>query len=280
MKIICLVLCIMLAPFIGAQESTQKSSLKKDTLHKDVTHNSNEKPNYMGTHGMVLIKGSNNELIASHLPLYHSPHDYQIIYQIDASNPQLNQLTFGSAEQDKLITDNLKTDDLITILPKPFDLMRLVNKQQVEITADVYQGHFERGGTKLFQTNIRFKQPLFIRKISAPRSGNQSTATIAQETIAQETFKKITINSKQELWIHLIERQPSFDAFVLRKNVASDDKELSAQLTSDDTLMCEGKNPITKQNILKLVTSCFTQAPSLIDHSYIEHTYIEISDFK
>ena len=37
-------------------------------------------PAYMGVHGMVLMHNS-SKVYASHLPLYHPPHDAQLIYK-------------------------------------------------------------------------------------------------------------------------------------------------------------------------------------------------------
>ncbi|WP_146196131.1 hypothetical protein [Pleionea mediterranea] len=204
---------------------------------------------------MVLLKGSGGELIVSHLPLFHRPHDYQIIYRVEASNNQLRQLDFLSAEQ----------DDLITLVPNKFDLMRLINKEQFNITVDVFRGHFERGGTKLFQTNITFKSPLFIRKINAFTGKDKPTSPLSKEQ-----FKKVTINNNQELWVHLIDRQPSFDALVFNKKVERNKKPFGNHSSEKDTTACTGDGLITRINISKLLVNCFKQAPS----------YIEVNDFK
>jgi len=98
---------------------------------------------YIGNHGMVLF-AADDILLASHLPLYQAPHNYQLIYQI-------------------------------TLLPQQFDLRQLIAGQNINIKATVYHGHFERGGSVWFdQVPVNFARQLYIRPIVQPGSATEA----------------------------------------------------------------------------------------------------------
>ena len=44
---------------------------------------------YFGSHGMVLTQSPKGQWLASHMPLYVAPHDYQIIYTVEISDERL-----------------------------------------------------------------------------------------------------------------------------------------------------------------------------------------------
>ena len=89
-------------------------------------------PHLIGSHGMVLINDKQAGSFVSHLPLYRSPHNYQIIYKV-----QLPQ---------EVPIEQLAVSGMVTVLPDNFDLNRLVNGESFTINAKFFQGHFERGG--------------------------------------------------------------------------------------------------------------------------------------
>lgn len=92
-----------------------------------------------GTHGMVLFGGSGG-LLASHLPMFHAPHDFQVLLAVRFAEQALDT-ALRSALQQSL--------DLWTIVPEKFELARLAAKGPDRLTtliADVFEGHFERGG--------------------------------------------------------------------------------------------------------------------------------------
>lgn len=142
-----------------------------------------------GSHGMVLLNVPTLGHVASHLPLYSTPHDYQILYQVHLS------------DQEKLAQLN---SPIVTILPDNFDLTRLVTKQQFTINAKVFSGHFERGGQYVFDSKITFEQPLIVEQLK-----NESL-------IENAHFFQYPINQEQELIVHKIQPAPSFDVIGLR----------------------------------------------------------------
>ena len=97
-----------------------------------------------GSHGMALFGGQEG-LYASHLPMFHAPHDYQVILQVHiddkATDAALRKTLDGK-------------DALWTIDPEKFELSALAPEAKAprkQFTADLVQGHFERGG------NTRYK---------------------------------------------------------------------------------------------------------------------------
>lgn len=86
----------------------------------------------MGTHGMLIFGGE--ATYASHLPMWHPPHDAQILLELTSDMPGCQPRS---------------ADGVYTLQPEPFDLDRLAPDaaQPLEsFRAKLYQGHFERGG--------------------------------------------------------------------------------------------------------------------------------------
>ena len=62
-------------------------ALASDPQHK--AHNTHKAHSYVGFHGMALILAG-DKVLASHMPLYAPPHDYQIVYEVTTSETHLN----------------------------------------------------------------------------------------------------------------------------------------------------------------------------------------------
>jgi hypothetical protein len=151
-----------------------------EVAHKHTGHQ------LFGSHGMVLFQDNNKNIYASHLPLYYTPHDYQIIYQIDSNqNTRLNEML------DK---------GMVTVLPENFDLSRLIESDKFTVKATYFDGHFERGGNASFKSNITFSKQIFSKKV------------IVAEEKSNTMFYLVPINKTQQLYIHRIDQRPSFDA--------------------------------------------------------------------
>ncbi len=95
-------------------------------------------PTY-GTHGMALFGGKDG-LYASHLPMFHAPHDVQVVLQIRLSDPA----------QDRALRERLHGKTALwTISPEKFEIDRLAPGAANPLTqfrADLVLGHFEQGG--------------------------------------------------------------------------------------------------------------------------------------
>ncbi|MGI2175628.1 hypothetical protein [Shewanella ulleungensis] len=107
-----------------------------------------EHPVKMGLHGMLLF-GSQYGLFASHLPMFHQPHNAQVVYKLSFADPTIQ------AEVIEGIRASANSNDPIwTIVPTTFDLSLLDPKHPqniTQLTVDVVKGHFERGGKMQWQ---------------------------------------------------------------------------------------------------------------------------------
>ena len=98
----------------------------------------------MGEHGMLLFGGSDG-LFLSHLPMFHRPHDTQVVLQVHVAN---------RAHEEELRRQLAAHPDMWTIVPEHFELDRLAPLARHPIRrfhADVVTGHFERGGKTVWQ---------------------------------------------------------------------------------------------------------------------------------
>lgn len=147
-------------------------------------------PKYEGVHGMALMSKSST-VFAYHLPTYHAPHNVQLLYRLEVKDFNLLQV----------VRDN----DLVTIKPQPFNLQRLMRGEKMTIKADVYIGHFERDGMKIYSgTDIVFGKQLYVREL-----------TDIEESSNQQEYEIVSYNSKDDrLYVHKLQKAPSFDHII------------------------------------------------------------------
>jgi hypothetical protein len=92
-----------------------------------------------GSHGMAVF-GGRQGLYASHLPMFHAPHDSQVVMR----------LHLADAAADRALRQAVATRPrLWTLDPEKFDLLRLApgHAQPLrQFSARFFDGHFERGG--------------------------------------------------------------------------------------------------------------------------------------
>jgi len=202
-------------------------------------HEHKKKHQRMGSHGMVLFTDGTN-LYANHLPLYRSPHDYQLIYQVNTNkNQSIIDYLQGHAPKS---SDHYLTH-MVTILPEPFDLNRLVNQQLLDIAATVFKGHFERGGQSwLHDVQFEFEKMLVNKQITVAENSDKPKK---QQWLVRDLALKT-----DKLFIHVINEKPSFDAIVLGENCA--------KTMSTNTILVE--QGLDKKSPLLLKTSCEQQS--------------------
>ncbi|OKY27148.1 hypothetical protein [Thalassotalea sp. PP2-459] len=146
-------------------------------------------PKYVGVHGMVLVS-QGSRVFASHLPLYQKPHDMQILYKIETK-----QVSFLNLVRDA---------ELVTIKPEPFNLQRLERGEELTVLADVYLGHFERGGSLVYENHpIVFAKKLYARKLE----------NLAESGLWKE-YDSVTLRKNERIYIHKIQQPPSFDHLI------------------------------------------------------------------
>ncbi len=146
-------------------------------------------PAYMGVHGMVLVSHTSS-IYASHLPLYHKPHDVQVLYKLENKDLSLLQL----------VRDN----ELVTIKPQPFNLQRLMRGEKMTIMADIYMGHYERDGMLVYENiPLSFAKLLYVRDFSD-----------IQESSKTQEYDVVKLSKNNRIYIHRIQKSPSFDHLI------------------------------------------------------------------
>ena len=196
------------------------------------TYNTHKTHSYVGFHGMALILAG-DKLLASHMPLYALPHNYQIVYEVTTNDTHLKIIK-------KALNEAPNKQTQITILPTKFDLNLLINKQTPTLNTTVFNGHFERGGTALFSTKLTFKNPLYVKKLAITQP-------------EKEEFNLIKVSAEQGVVIHKIQSKPSFDSLSL---VALTNGKYNGQLKCDA--------PVTTTLASKL-KACFKSVPSYLE---------------
>ncbi len=143
-------------------------------------------PAYMGVHGMVLVT-QGSSIYASHLPLYKKPHNVQLLYKLD--------------NNDLAVLQTVRDSQLITIKPKPFNLQRLMRGEKMVIQADLYAGHFERGGMLVYENILlSFDKQLYVR-----------TFDDIKPSSTKQEYDVVSLRQNYKIYIHRIQQAPSFD---------------------------------------------------------------------
>ncbi|MBV8123058.1 MAG: hypothetical protein JOY60_14455 [Burkholderiaceae bacterium] len=113
-------------------------------------------PSRFGTHGMVLFGGFEG-LYTSHMPMFHGPHDVQAVFRVRIAAPSLDA---------RLRRTLARAHVHWSIEPEPFDLDRAAPDAADRLPgwrANVFEGHFERGGLRRYE-NVSFvveQTPIF-----------------------------------------------------------------------------------------------------------------------
>lgn len=125
----------------------------------------------VGIHGMLLFS-SGRHLYASHLPMFHQPHDIQVLLEIELQPAHLQQL---------LMRELQMSSELWTISPQTFDLNQLsptTARPLLSFQADIFRGHFERGGHPEFiQQQINIREVIWYRPLMLTKETDSDVAT-------------------------------------------------------------------------------------------------------
>jgi len=144
-----------------------------------------------GEHGMALFGGKDG-LYTSHLPMFHAPHDYQVILQVHVAD----------AATDAALRKRLDGKTALwTIAPEKFELSRLAPQAHSPLKhfkADLVQGHFEQGGkTQYAASTIVVDKVLMFRKLS-PEQRASSTSTYLQIGSGKQRYLVKQIDSRPD----------------------------------------------------------------------------------
>jgi hypothetical protein len=140
-------------------------------------------------HGMLLV--GQEKIFLSHLPMFHSPHDQQALIEVELDDKAMAILAESRKSSDETV---------YTIVPEPFVLTEFLARPH-SFRAELYRGHFERGGELLDEfVNVKVKSILFQKKLS--RSGSQPMVP---------TYLLFG-SAKEQFLAHEIHGAPDFDA--------------------------------------------------------------------
>jgi hypothetical protein len=166
------VLCILVSTYTYAQH--------------DHAAMSNDKAS---THGMLIF--GTTKIYASHLPMFRTPHNYQIILE----------LALDAKALQKFITDQKQNPQYTTytIEPEKFVLPDMVGKKGT-FKANLYRGHFERGGIKIADSiTLKIVSVVYFKKFDAAAT-KQTEANFI-----------VFGNNKEQFAIHQISNKPDFE---------------------------------------------------------------------
>jgi hypothetical protein len=147
----------------------------------------------MGTHGMAIF-GGREGLYASHLPMFHAPHDTQVVFRFHLLN---------TANDTSLRTSLANNPTLWTLDPEPFDLLRLQPKHSQplqQFSARIVEGHFERDGKEKFsKQTVIVDAVLYFHRLSPAEK--------------KSTAARYHLIGKNQEWFLFkeIDRRPDFD---------------------------------------------------------------------
>lgn len=208
----------------------------------------NNEHSLSGVHGMALLMAE-DELIASHMPLHHSVHAFQVLVKVSVS-----------IELKAKLTALLKQNKLVTIEPEVFDLKNLMSGALTSFTAKVYAGHFERGGiVKIENVGFTIEQLLLTQAIKPVENGH---------------YYQVNIKENNTLLVHRIGGLPSYDQLIWVKTALSSAAQTSAAQPSTKGLLIDNKEANTKAP-LKRNDDFFNKH----DFSWQQQVYLETRDF-
>ena len=142
-------------------------------------------PSYMGTHGMVLVTQSSN-IYAANLSGYNKPHNVQLLYKLD--------------NKDLALLQTVRDSQFITIKPKPFNLQRLMRGESMVVQADLYDGHYKRGGMLVYENiSLSFDKQMYVRSFDD-----------IQPSSKRQEYDVISLKKNYKIYIHKIQQSPSF----------------------------------------------------------------------
>jgi hypothetical protein len=179
-----------------------------------------QSPVRMGTHGMVLFGGGGAPTYASHIPMFHAPHDLQLVLQVSLSHATWKAPASFS-------------DQGYTLVPEKLDLTALADGRLKAFKAAVFRGNFEAGGTELVKgAEVKVQQVVLVRPLS--------TATPAAPALSY-------------LWLpggfllHAISAPPDFDQVVRVKgdSKAAAGAQVTLQRPNNGDHRLHGGEPVT-----------------------------------
>ncbi|MBF0314854.1 MAG: hypothetical protein HQK50_02040 [Oligoflexia bacterium] len=177
------------------------------------------------THGM-LIFGEDNTY-ASHLPMFHRPHDYQLLMKV----------SFNAAPELLATYEEIKesTSSYFTIAPTPMDLTQVISGRKKSFLATLFSGHFERDGVLLGAVTVQVEQIIFSKRLDPYEQ--------------EDSLEHIVFGVEGEYFAaHLIKGRPSFDQILSINGV---ERENVLPLVISQNLLGQNATPAKVGEILE-----------------------------
>lgn len=160
-------------------------------------------------HGMMFFGGVKSPSVyASHLPMFHTPHNYQVILELEISDE-------ARAAYQKSLKANPK-QTVYTLVPEVFVLPEMLDNPR-SFKAEIYAGHFERGGKP-----ITGKLPVSIKRIVYRQKFD--SAANRSESASYLVFG----DTKAQFAAHYITAKPDFDQICTLSNLPLSSDALKA----------------------------------------------------
>mgnify|MGYP003456113756 FL=1 len=144
-----------------------------------------------GTHGMALF-GGKEALYAAHLPMFHAPHDYQVILQVHLADPK----------QDAELRERLDGKTALwTVDPEKFALDRVApnaSEPLRQFKADLVLGHFERVGKAQYSAATVVVDKVLMYRQLAKDAKASAEARYVQLGTGQQRFLVKEIDSRPD----------------------------------------------------------------------------------
>jgi len=138
-----------------------------------------------GLHGMLLFSDGVS-LYASHLPMFHKPHDVQLITRFELKD---------KIAQDKLQKSLVSGGTYWTLSPDRFDLNFLgLNsvKGIWQFGADLYLGHFERSAKRIFSNQtVIIKEVILKERLDEMRQSHVEYIRLAPDNVKRQFYARL-----------------------------------------------------------------------------------------
>jgi hypothetical protein len=204
-------------------------------------------------HGMLLF-GTEN-LYASHLPMFHSPHNYQVILVLAIPD---------SAWQVYLQNKKDFTETVYTLEPEKFVLPEQI-QSFAPFKAHIYRGHFERGGTQIIENVwVKIKSILYFRKFDPLEK-------------SPENYQFFIVGEEKELFaVHYISERPDFDQiFSIQFAHSKIIKSLKKGIFLTNLANQSNRQALEKGNYELL-----SRGKKKINIQFLQNLYLEFGDLK
>jgi|SRR6476661_921521 len=148
------------------------------------------------THGMLLV--GTEQVYASHLPMFHRPHDYQVWLELELDSAGRAAFRRSHAE--------FPQEAVYTLEPEKFVLPAMLAHPR-PFRASLYRGHFERGGKAIAENVVvRIRKVLYCQQLDP------------NKVVAGPPAYLLLGNAQEQFLAHRIGARPDYDQ-VLRVTV-------------------------------------------------------------